>query len=305
MNNLQTFRLKSIADYHSLVNIAKPVNPLFSVINFEDTRKSSDCIPQNLVFDFYTIALKKNFNGRIKYGQKEYSFNDGIMVFMSPEQVLSIEANKNSQHSGWLLFIHPDFLLNTPLASKIKKYEYFDYAVNEALFLSETEEITVKTIMENINQEYNSKDDFSQELIIAQIELLLIYAERFYNRQFTSHKNESSQILNQLEDLLTEYFNYDVLEKGLPTVQYIAEKLNFSPNYLSTLLKLSTGQSTQQHIHNKLIEKAKEKLSITDLSVSEISYALGFEHSQSFSKLFKSKTNLSPLDFRRSFQLQK
>jgi AraC-like DNA-binding protein len=171
------------------------------------------------------------------------------------------------------------------------------------LFLSEKEETTITGIIKNIEQEYHSNiDKFSQDVIIAQLELLLTYAERFYHRQFLTRKITNHKILNRLEDTLTEYFNGDALsQKGLPTVQYIADTLNISPNYLSDLLKVLTGQSTQQHIHDKLIEKAKEKLSTTDLSVSEIAYELGFEHPQSFSKLFKTKTKLSPLEFRQSF----
>ena len=207
------------------------------------------------------------------------------------------------QHTGWSLLIHPDFLWNTPLAQKIKQYEYFGYAVHEALHLSDKEEKMIITIMKNIQQEYQSNiDKFSQDVIIAQIELLLTYSERFYNRQFITRKISNHEILARLEKLLEEHFNDDSLsKKGLPTVQFIAENLNVSPNYLSGLLKHLTGQSTQQHIHNKLIEKAKEKLSTTNSSVSEIAYELGFEHQQSFSKLFKTKTNISPLEFRQSF----
>ena len=202
-----------------------------------------------------------------------------------------------------MLLIHPDFLWNTSLAKGIKRYEYFGYTVNEALFLSEKEEGTITSIIQNIQQEYHANiDRFSQDIIIAQIELLLTYSERFYQRQFITRKITNHAILDRLEDLLTTYFNSDnLVEKGLPTVQYIAEALGVSPNYLSGLLKVLTGQSTQQRIHDKLIENAKEKLSTTDLSVTEIAYELGFRHSQSFSKLFKAKTNLSPSEFRLSF----
>ena len=241
----------------------------------------------------------------MKYGQQEYDFDEGIMFFMSPGQVLKIEVKTDLplQHSGWMLLVHPDFLWNTPLANTIKQYEYFDYSVHEALFLSEKEETIISDIMQRIQQEYHSNlDQFSQSVIIAQIELLLTYSDRFYHRQFITRKISNHQILNRLEILLADYFSSDdLIEKGLPTVQSIADALNVSPNYLSGLLKVLTGQSTQQHIHDKLIEKAKEKLSTTDLSVSEIAYTLGFEHSQSFSKLFKSKTALSPLEFRQSF----
>ncbi|MEJ2903179.1 helix-turn-helix domain-containing protein [Pedobacter panaciterrae] len=298
-------RFKTISEFHKFRELPKPEHPLISVINVEAISRLQDSEPVSLVLDFYCIALKRNFNGKMKYGQQAYDFDEGIMTFMSPGQVFSIEVNNNEKlkHSGWILYIHPDFLWNTPLARKIKEYEYFDYSVHEALFLSEKEEEMISAIMLNIEQEYQANiDKFSQDLIIAQLELLLTYAGRFYNRQFLTRKISSHKTLNKLEDLLTEYFNSDdLMKRGLPTVTYIAEALNVSPSYLSGLLKTLTGQSTQQHIHEKLIEKAKERLSTTTLSVSEIAYTLGFEHSQSFSKLFKKKTNLSPLEFRNAF----
>jgi AraC-like DNA-binding protein len=202
-----------------------------------------------------------------------------------------------------MLFIHPDFLWGTSLAKNIKKYGYFDYSVNEALFLSEKEESIINGIVKNIENEYHANiDKFSQDIIISHLETLLNYAERFYQRQFITRKITNHKILDRLEKLLSNYFNSDdLITKGLPTVQYISDNLNVSPTYLRSLLKTLTGQSTQQHIHEKLIEKAKEKLSTTDLSVSEIAYELGFEHLQSFSKLFKTKTKQSPLEFRQSF----
>jgi len=305
MANAQLHRIKTISEYHQVMGLPKPEHPLVSVINFDSIKRLPYDKSISLVFDFYSISLKRSFNAKMKYGQQEYDFDEGIMFFISPGQVFGIEIEKGSEikHSGWLLLVHPDFLWNTALTKTIKKYEYFDYSVHEALFLSEKEETTIMSIMHNIEQEYHSNiDKFSQDLIIAQLELLLTYADRFYHRQFITRKITNHKILGRLEDLLTEYFNSDLLsQKGLPTVQYIAKNLAVSPNYLSGLLKTLTGQSTQQHIHDKLIEKAKAKLSTTDLSVSEIAYELGFEHSQSFSKLFKSKTNLSPLEFRHSF----
>ncbi|UFH57068.1 AraC family transcriptional regulator [Spirosoma sp. KNUC1025] len=297
-------RFKTITEFHQYRGLPKPEHPLISVIDMSSVQQAPPH-EANLVKDFYSVALKRNLNVRMKYGQQEYDFNEGIMFFMAPGQVFRIEVERDSpvQPSGWMLLVHPDFLWNTPLAKAIKQYEFFDYAVHEALFLSEKEETTITGIMQGIQQEYHSNiDQFSQNVIIAQLELLLTYSDRFYHRQFITRKISNHRILNRLEELLTDYFSGDELAtKGLPTVQYISDALNVSPNYLSTLLKVLTGQSTQQHIHDKLIEKAKEKLSTTDLSVSEIAYELGFEHSQSFSKLFKNKTTLSPLDFRRSF----
>jgi len=304
MANVKPHRFKTISEFHQFRELPKPEHPLISVINVE-LIKQMPAYSMSLVKDFYSIALKRNFNAKMKYGQQDFDFDEGIMFFMAPGQVLRIEVEKDTslKQSGWMLLVHPDFLWNTPLAKTIKQYEYFDYSVNEALFLSEKEETTIVGIMQNVQQEYHSNiDKFSQDIIIAQLELLLNYADRFYHRQFLTRKITNHNILNRLEDIITGYLRSDLLSKrGLPTVQYIAEALNVSPNYLSGLLKVLTGQSTQQHIHNKLIEKAKEILSTTDLSVSEIAYELGFEHPQSFSKLFKTKTNLSPLEFRQSF----
>ncbi|MEN2398571.1 helix-turn-helix transcriptional regulator [Flavobacterium sp. MC2016-06] len=303
MANNQPHRIKSIREFREFRGLPKPEHPLISVYNFEEIKQLNEDEPRSIMLDFYSISLKRNSNAKMRYGQQEYDFNEGLILFIAPGQVFSIEANTSLEHSGWSLLVHPDFLWNTPLAQKIRQYEYFDYAVHEALHLSDKEEAMIIGIMKNIQQEYHSNiDKFSQDVIIAQLELLLTYSERFYNRQFITRKISNHKILARLENLLDDYFNGDsLLQKGLPTVQFIAESLNVSPNYLSGLLKLLTGQSTQQHIHDKLIEKAKEKLSTTNLSISEIAYELGFEHQQSFSKLFKTKTNVSPLEFRQSF----
>ena len=305
MTNIQPYRIKTISQYHHAMGLPKPEHPLISVINMELIKRNLKNEQVNLVFDFYSISLKKNFNAKMKYGQQEYDFDEGIMFFISPGQVFGIEVEKGAalKCSGWMLLVHPDFLWNTPLAKKIKQYEYFSYSVHEALFLSEKEETTIIGMMQNMEQEYCANmDKFSQDIIIAQFELLLNYADRFYHRQFLTRKITNHGILNRLEEILSENFKSEAIAKhGLPAVADVAQALNISPNYLSAMLKVLTGQSTQQHIHEKLIEKAKEKLSTTGLSISEIAYELGFEHSQSFSKLFKSKTNLSPLEFRNAF----
>ena len=301
-----TKRIKTIDEFHRLRNFPKPEHPLVSVLKVENTKHLHTIEPRNLVLDFYMIALKRVTNGKLKYGQQQYDFNEGIMSFMSPNQVFSITLDNEDEElkqSGWVLFIHPDFFWNTTLAKKIKQYDFFDYSVTEALVLSEKEEVTINAIMENIRQEYHSNiDKFSKEIIVSQIETLLNYSQRFYNRQFITREKANHQILDRLEKLLIDYFNSDnLISKGLPTVQCIADKLNVSPSYLGSLLRTLTGQNTQQHIHEKLISKAKEKLSTTNLSISEIAYELGFEHPQSFSKLFRTKTSLSPSEFRLSF----
>ena len=304
MSGKEVHRVGSIAEHHRLRGLPKPVHPLISLVNYADILHSPDNNNISWVYDFYSISLKRNMYARIRYGQQYYDFEEGPMFFIAPGQVFSIEVNTNAvKKSGWILLLHPDFLWNTPLAKNIKKYEYFGYSVNEALFLSEKEEAVISGVIDNIRSEYHANiDKFSQQIIISHIEVLLNYAERFYNRQFLTRKISNHQVLEQLENLLDEHFKGNTPEKGLPTVQYLASRMNLSPDYLSSLLKVTTGMNTQQHIHEKLIEKAKEKLASTVLSVSEIAYELGFEHSQSFSKLFKTKTNLSPLEFRRSFQ---
>lgn len=305
MTNIQPIRIKTITEYHRLTGLPKPEHPLISVINLESLARPPVDGPVSLIFDFYSISLKRAMVSKYRYGQQTYDFDEGLMFFMAPGQVFGFEIDKEATQrpSGWMILVHPDFLWNTPLAKTIKQYEYFSYSVHEALYLSDKEEAMITGIAQYMEQEYHSNiDKFSQTVIIAQLELLLTYAERFYNRQFITRKIINHQILDRLEDILTEYFNSDnLISKGLPSVQYIAEVLNVSPSYLSGMLKTLTGQSTQHHIHEKLIEKAKEKLSLTNLSVSEIAYELGFEHPQSFSKLFRTKTNFSPLEFRQSF----
>jgi AraC family transcriptional regulator, transcriptional activator of pobA len=302
MPDRKIIHVKTITEGHRLQMLPKPAHPLISIVNLKDM-KPADYKGISVIMDFYIISMRKDGN-QMLYGQQTYNFDEGVMGFIAPNQILIGPATvPDPDRQGWLLFIHPDFLWNTPLAKKIKQYEFFYYSVNEALFLSENEEAMINGIAENIKNEYNANiDKFSQDIIISHLETLLNYAERFYQRQFITRKITNHQILDRLEKLLSDYFNNnDLLAKGLPTVQYISDNLNISPSYLRSLLKTLTGQNTQQHIHNKLIEKAKEKLSTTDLSVSEIAYDLGFEHLQSFSKLFKTKTNQSPLEFRQSF----
>jgi AraC family transcriptional activator of pobA len=306
MNNRQLFSFHTITEYHRAAGLPKPAHPLISLVRMEDLNRPLADSSFSITYDFYSISLKRMKNAKFKYGQQASDFDEGVLFFMSPGQVFGMDIEKDSvihRPEGWIILIHPDFLWNTPLAKIIKQYEFFNYSVYEALYLSDKEETMLTNIAQNIEQEYHANiDRFSQSVIIAQLELLLTYSERFYQRQFITRKIASHELLTRLEDLLTVYFNSgELAKKGLPSVTYIAETLNISPGYLSGLLKSLTGQNTQQHLHNKLIELAKEKLSTTQLSISEIAYELGFEHLQSFSKLFKTKTNLSPMEFRHSF----
>lgn len=296
--------IKTISEFHSLRGLPGPKHPLISVIDFDDMQRTFEPGTQGLTFDFYSISVKRGGNYRYRYGQQNYDFNKGVMFFMAPKQILQIDAEAGSEKpTGWMLLVHPDFLWNTILAAGIRKYDYFDYAVHEALFLSEDEESKIQQIIENIQQEYHTNiDRFSQSIIISQLETLLNYADRFYQRQFITRSKANHQVLEQLEKLLNDYFNTpDLFNKGLPTVQYISSQLHISASYLRSLLKILTAQNTQQFIHQKVVALAKEKLSTTDLTVSEIAYELGFEHSQSFNKFFKKKTDITPTEFRQRF----
>ena len=306
MKNSTIHKINSIREFHKLRHLPKPLHPLISLIDYKAIIHKPENDNVSWLQTYYSIALKKDVPGKYRYGQQNYDFDDGLMSFFAPNQILNIEYVENDitrKPSGWILLIHPDFLWNTTLGKTIKNYDFFEYSLTEALFLSDKEESIIANILSNIKQEYQSNiDKFSQNIILSQVELLLNYAERFYDRQFITRNKNNHEILSRLDTVLNQYFNNtNNINKGLPTVQLIANTLKVSPTYLSSSLKSITGQTTQQHIHEKLITKAKEKLSTTPLSISEIAFDLGFEHSQSFSKLFKAKTKLSPSEFRQAF----
>jgi len=296
-------KLDSLADAHRLFGLPQPKHPLISLINGAHMPIAEHQLPGRHVLAYYKISYKPKLAGRLRYGQGYYDFDEGGLLFAAPGQIIGGNDHDGAVCSQHTLLIHPDFFLGYPLAKKIKQYGFFSYSANETLHLSEDEKNTILAIFNFIETElYSRIDDFSQDVMVSQIELLLSYSNRFYKRQFLTRKATSAGILQQLEEILEAYFKNELsLNQGIPTVAYLAEKLNLTPNYLSDMLRTLTGQSAQQHIHDRLIENAKEKLSTTDLSVSEIAYELGFEHPQSFSKLFKSKTNQSPLEFRQSF----
>ncbi|WP_288437742.1 response regulator transcription factor [uncultured Chryseobacterium sp.] len=296
-------KITSITALHQYLKLKKPSHPLVSVFDFNQVHVDPETILSAVTTDFYVISLKKDCAGRCRYGQHYYDFEDGIMYFIAPHQVLHFEDILLSEVKGNVLVIHPDFLHGYPLARTIKDYGYFSYMANEALYLSEKEEKSVTDIINNISREIETNmDGFTQDLLVSNIDLLLKYCDRFYNRQFLTRKKVNHDLLTQLEALLDDYFkNEKLLINGIPTVQLVAAQMHISPNYLSDMLRVHTGQTTQQHIQNRVIEKAKEVLSTTGMSVSEIAYRLGFEHPQSFHRLFKNQTTVSPLEFRKSF----
>jgi AraC family transcriptional activator of pobA len=294
--------IKSVSEFHRLLSLPAPLHPLVSVINLAESVFLEDEIWKGFVNQFYCVALKREATGKIKYGQQHYDYDKGVLSFTAPNQVQSLDLQTmDCAGNGTLLIFHPDFLLRHPLAATISSYGYFSYAVNEALHLSAEEEDDLITILNKIDKECAHIDKHTQDIVITQIELLLNYSNRFYERQFLTRKNNNHELLAKFERIVEDYFNDEHLQQGLLTVQYVAGLMNLSPNYLSDLLRVHTGQNTQQHIHEKVIQQAKLKLSTTKLSVSEIAYALGFEHAQSFSTLFKKKTTMSPLEFRQSF----
>lgn len=298
--NKSPYYFKSLTGFHKVLGLPKPMHPLVSLVDIQDIKDSPAELANSYILDFYKIAYKISFE-EIKYGQNYFDYGEGGMIFTSPQQVF--EAPTDTENKGKLLFIHPDFLLSYPLAKKIKEYGFFSYDINEALHLSDREKSMVFSIFKIIDDELQNRiDDFSQDVIISQVETLLNYGNRFYKRQFITRKVFSNDLLQKLDDILNDSFNFELAyRQGIPTVQYLAEALSMSSNYLSDMLRSLTGQSAQQHIHNKLIEKAKESLSTTNLSISEIAYRLGFEHSSSFTKLFKNKVNVTPVEFRKSF----
>ncbi|KFF00626.1 AraC family transcriptional regulator [Chryseobacterium formosense] len=292
----------SLTELHRMLGLSKPLHPLISL--FDNTNRKIDYsnIADLRTSAFYKISYKSNLTGQLKYGQHYYDFDEGGLFFVSPNQVTA-NSDNNGDHSGYTLLIHPDFLLSYPLANKIKKYGFFSYSADEALHLSDKEKDTIISIFKNIDEELQSRiDDFSQDVMISQIETLLNYSNRFYKRQFITRKQANNDLLQKMEGILEGLFKDENLAiQGIPTVQHLSESLHLSPSYLSDMLRSLTGQNAQQHIQNKIIEKAKEKLSTSNLSISEIAYELGFEYSQSFSRLFKAKTSQSPQEFRAGF----
>lgn len=291
--------IESISVLHELYGCGKPKHPLVTLI---DLSVNSICNPNDGLFfrlGFYTIFCKK-FSGILKYGKSYFDFNEGSLIFLGPGQVISHNSGPHPEE-GWGLFFHPDLLNRSVLGSKMHDYSFFNYEANEALHISEDENIVLKNCVENIKREYSQAiDRHTNGLIQNNIELFLNNCNRFYDRQFHTREKVSSDIVQQFEKILNEYFAQNTLiDLGIPKVKYFSEKLNLSPNYLSDLLNKFTGKSTQEYIHLQLVDKAKALLWGTDMTIGEVAYKLGFEHQSHFTKIFKSKTDKSPSDYRR------
>lgn len=302
MKKATPYRINSISELHRLFGLKKPDHPLISVIDFELLKFDDSEIWKSFYYDFYCIACKKGSSGKFRYGQRNYDFDEGIMGFTKPGQLFSVTNVSDNPVSGYMLVFKPELIRHHTLGKVIGSYNFFSYSTAEALHLSEKEDEIIISLLKQMQDELkNNIDQFSQELIVSQIELLLNYAKRFHNRQFLTRNSENNDLLTEIEELLTDYLDNKSAVSGLPTVQHISNELNMSPDYLSDMLRNLTGQNAQTYIHGFVIDKAKELLSTTNFSVSEIAYQLGFEYSQSFSKLFKKKTNKTALQYRASF----
>lgn len=301
MKKKQPVIFNSLSQLHKAMGIGAPLHPLLSIINYGEAKFEPKDFENGIILNFYKISFKTKFSGKLKYGQGFYDFEEGGMSFVSPGQLLRMQ-DEEADYSGMSLHIHPDLLRSYPLNFQIKQYGFFNYSASEGLYLSEKEKTTILSIYQFIQDELNERiDKFSQDVIISQIEVLLNYANRFYDRQFITRKVVNHDMLTKLEKLLEDYFKEEkTVLKGLPTVNSLAETLNVTPRYLSDMLRNLIGLNTQQFIHEKVIEKAREYLAKDEMTIAEIAYQLGFEHPQSFTKLFKSKTALSPSDYKKS-----
>ena len=295
-------RIKSISQLHEMLGYEKPKHPLITIIDYSKIIGNPEHYDVKIVTDFYMISLKSPSPKSLQYGRQYYDFEEGTMMFMSPEQVFSVgDFNEQIQYQGWGLYFHPDLISNTSLGEKIKEYNFFTYSVSEALHISEDEKQTLNELTCVIEKEYKSNiDQFSQSVIVTAIEQLLNYSQRFYGRQFLTRQKLNTDLISNFEQLVTDYFKSKLLtDKGIPTVDYFANKLNLSAGYLTDLLKKEIGKTTKEYLQIEVIERAKYKLLNSNDTVSEIAYTLGFEYPQYFNRLFKQKTGMTPLDYRQ------
>ncbi len=295
----QPIVFKTISELMRSMGLPKPLHPLVAVVNYDITKISRENAGKSFLIDFYKISFKQDFRGQVKYGQGYYDFEEGGLALVAPNQLVTMTGDESS-YEGYTLYFHADLIRKYQVGRNIDQYGFFAYAVNEALFLSDKEKRIIGGLFESIAAELaNNTDAFSQDVLASQIELLLNHSNRFYNRQFLTRKEVHNDLISQMNTFLT--IRFADYADGIPTVQEVADHLNVSPRYLADMLKTLTGQSTQQHIHDRLIARAKVMLTTTRMNIAEIAYQLGFEHPQSFNKLFKRSTDLSPNAFSQTF----
>lgn len=301
MSNI--IHLETISDMHRMLPEATVKHPLISVVDFSKYKEQFNS-GMKITLGFYSIMFKNFCANKIKYGQQAYDFQDGSLICIAPRQVIGLDEpiETNVDIKGWGIFFHPELIRGTSLGKNIKEYSFFSYETNEALHLSDKEKQILNEIVIKIGDELSENiDQHSRTLIVSNLELLLNYCTRYYDRQFITRKVANSDTLTKVENILAEYFQSpDLSDKGLPTVKYIADKVHLSANYLSDLLKKETGMNAQDKIHYYVIEEAKNLLLSSEKSVSELAFSLGFEYPQYFSRLFKSKTGMTPIEFRNN-----
>lgn len=293
--------IETIAELMDLLPGHEVTHPLVALVNFDDYT-SQFAQGTKITLGFYAVMLADGCQHKVWYGQRSYDFSAGNMLCIAPGQIITIgeEDATERKEDSWGLFFHPDLIRKFPLGRNIKSYTFFEYNTNEALHLSMVERTTLREVLERLRQELaRGIDKHTQTLIVSNIELMLNYCTRYYERQFITRSGIESGLLERFEEALGIYMRQENLaQRGLPTVAYLAGQVCLSPNYMSDQLKQETGLSPQEHIHRYIIEEAKNRLLSTELSVSELSYSLGFEYPQYFSRLFKAKTGLSPVEYR-------
>lgn len=299
----EIIRIETISQVHEFYALPKPNHPLVSVIPINDAITNFDYGDVSYALNLYQISLKLGISGSLSYGRNSYDFQEGTMVFTRPNQVIRVVDQKHMTDSaGWTLFFHPDLIRKSGLGRSIEDYSFFSYEVHEALHLSDKERISLTDLVHKIEEEYQQNiDRHSQKLIVSNIELILDYCTRFYDRQFYTRTNLNKDVVTQFVHLLRSYYNSDQpQETGMLTVKRCGAELNMSGHYLSDLLRKETGKSAQEHIYHYVISRAKTLLLSSQEPISQIAYSLGFEYSQHFSKLFKAKTGMSPGQFRQT-----
>jgi AraC-like DNA-binding protein len=290
---------KTISELDMADGFPPPENPLFSLNPLSNSNNALKNM--EITCDFYIIALKKLKSGVILYGKTKYDNDRGSMFFMKPRQLITVQ-DMELKEKGFAIHIHEDFLMGHPLFTEIKKYGYFDYETSEALHLSPREEEVMWSLYHKMEKEYhNNPDEFSKSIILSHLDSILKYAQRFYKRQFIDRKPLSGKTITKFNEYLDEYFEKGIVtEKGLPTVNYMASKLNISTKYLSDILKQETGKTALELIHLYVISEAKNLLVEGEQSISEIAYKLGFENPPYFSRLFRKETGVSPKEYKNN-----
>jgi len=296
-----TIRINKISQIHDFLGLEGPRHPLITVLPIDERMVTANYRDTTFVMDLFQISLKKGIEGNISYGRNSYDFHDGTMVFTKPDQSMKFSTQEDfSNVSGWTVIFHPDLIRKSELGKLIHQYDFFSYEISEALHVSNEEQKVLTEVVEKIQKEYEYiLDRHSHELIVSNIKLILDYCTRYYDRQFYTRTNQNKDFVTKFESLLREYFTSSrPLEEGVPSVKFLGNEMNMSSHYLSDLLKKETGRSAQDHIYHFLIDRAKTQLLNTEESISQVAFGLGFEYPNHFSKLFKSKTGMTPAEFR-------